>query len=436
LGIGSRSWRDLEHADLVVSVGQDLTQFAPVAGVRIRTARRASGGRLAVLDARDTLLGSEADLWLRPAGAHLPAVLAALGSLLVSEHPERLAARPDATLEAVLAAAAPDTVEVAAGLAAGSLRRLAAELAAAKTPILVANRGWFDPSGQIPRLLVEIDRLLCGAEAKGIIFLRTDCNSRGTAALVAATEPELDGGAELLLVVAADPLGSAIPGSAFESWTRRAKFLVVFESTLTPTAAAADLVLPLRAFAEKEGTFVAANGVIQQLKAALAPAAAVPSLRTTLSALATGLSRQVTFALPATPRPPRSTPSERPVAPVLPLSTDQARFLHLRWSPLNDHRVRLVPEADRIFVAPALEVHPDSLAALGLTDGGRARLSSGPADMTIAVRADWRTPPGQLYLPLEPGNEQLAAFARAAVRPAGWPLACVHLTGLAPAARG
>ena len=98
--------------------------------------------------------------------------------------------------------------------------------------------------------------------------------------------------------------------------------------------------------------------------------------------------------------------------------------------------MRLVPEADRIFVAPALEVHPGSLAAFGLADGGAARLSSGPADVTVPVRADWRTPPGQLYLPLDPGNEQLAAFARAAVRPEGWPLACVHLTGLAPAARG
>jgi predicted molibdopterin-dependent oxidoreductase YjgC len=117
------------------------------------------------------------------------------------------------------------------------------------------------------------------------------------------------------------------------------------------------------------------------------------------------------------------------------LSADQARCLHLRWSPLNDHRVRLVPEAGRIFVAPALEVHPESLAAFGLSEGGSARLTSGPAEMTIAVRADWRTPPGQLYLPLDSGNEQLAAFSRAAVRPEGWPPACIHLTGIAPADR-
>jgi NADH dehydrogenase/NADH:ubiquinone oxidoreductase subunit G len=436
LGIGARPWRDLEHADLVVSVGQDLTQFSPVAGVRIRTARRASGAGLAVLDARDTLLGSEADLWLRPAGAHLPAVLAALGGLLVAEHAERLAARPDAALEAIFSAAAPDAVETATGLPAGSLRALAARIAAARTPVFVANRGWFDPSGQVPRLLVEIDRLLGGGEAKGIFYLRTDCNSRGTAALVAAAEPELDGGAELLFVVAADPLGSAIPGSAFESWTRAAKFLVVFESTLTPTAAAAHLVLPKRAFAEKDGTFVAGNGVAQQLTAALAPATTVPALRSTLAAIAGALNRPVAFSSPTTARQARWSPPERPVATQLPLAADQGRCLHLRWSPLADHRVRLVPEADRIFPGPALEVHPDDLAARGLTDGGWVRLRSGAVEVSVPVRADWRTPPGQLYLPLDPSDARLAAFARAAERFAGMPLSSISLAGLAPAPAG
>jgi anaerobic selenocysteine-containing dehydrogenase len=99
-----------------------------------------------------------------------------------------------------------------------------------------------------------------------------------------------------------------------------------------------------------------------------------------------------------------------------------------------DDRVRVVPEADRIFPGPALEVNPGDLAALGLADGGRARLTSGAAAVTVPVRADRRTPPGQLHLPLDPADAPLAAFVRAAARPAGWPLACVELTGVAPAA--
>ena len=80
-----------------------------------------------------------------------------------------------------------------------------------------------------------------------------------------------------------------------------------------------------------------------------------------------------------------------------------------------------------------LMIHPDDAARLGIPDGGRARLSSAAAAATVTVRADHRTPPGQLHLPLDPADPQLAAFVRGAERPAGWPLACVLLTGLAPA---
>jgi formate dehydrogenase major subunit/NADH-quinone oxidoreductase subunit G len=430
-GVGGRPWKDLQGADLVIAVGQDLTTCAPVAGVRIRTARHRSGAPLALLDARDTLLGSEASLWLRPPGAHLPAVLAALTRLLAAEHGERLAQRPDGVLEAVCAAADPERVEAEAGLAAGSLRQLAAAIAAAKNPVFVAHRGWFDPSGQVPRLLGEIDRLLAGPAAGGIIYLRTDCNSRGTAALAAAADPEPEGDPEVLLVFGADPLGTALPGSPFETWTRRAKFLVVFESLLTPTAEAAHLVLPLRTFAEKDGTFVAGNGHAQRLRAALTPPPTVPSLRESLAAFAAGFGHTVDFAPPEAPRAPLWSPPERPVPP--PAAPEGGRLLHLRWTPSVDDRVRVVPEAERIFPRPALEVNPGDLAGLGLAHGGRARLSSGTAAATVPVRADRRTPPGQLHLPLDPADPQLAAFVRGAERPAGWPLACVLLTGLAPA---
>jgi len=207
---------------------------------------------------------------------------------------------------------------------------------------------------------------------------------------------------------------------------------VVVESTLTPTAEAAHLVLPLRAFAEKDGTFVAGNGVVQHLKAALASRATVPPLRATLTAIAAGLGRDVAFDSTESPRKPRWSPPERPSAALVPRA-GTARCLHLRWSPLVDHRVRIVPEADRIFPGPALEVHPGDLAGLGLASGGTARIVSGKAEVVVAVRADWRTAPGQLYLPLDPRDAQLAEFARVADRSPDWPYACVRLTRIEPA---
>jgi NADH dehydrogenase/NADH:ubiquinone oxidoreductase subunit G len=433
IGIGQRPWGDLAGADLIVVAGQDFSPFSPVAGVRIRVARRASGAPLAVLDARDTLLGTEADFWARPAGAALPSVLAALGRLLRDEHADRLRQKPDAALDAVLDAVRPEEVEAAAGMEAGALRRLAALVAAAKTPLFVGHRGWYDPEGQVPRLLDELDRMLGGTEAKGILYLRTDCNSRGTAELVSATDPELDGEPEALLVVAADPLGTALPGSPFERWTRDARVLVVFDSFLTPTAQRADFVFPLRTFAEKGGTFVANNGLQQRLAAALPAPAGVPELRATLEAIAAGLGHEMAWEPPAE-RPELWRPPARPSAPgPFPAAGPGERWLVLRGTPLADHRVRVVPEADRLFSTPALEVHPHDLAALGLAAGGEARVSSGSAAITLPVRPDWRTPPGQLHLPVDPRDERLAAFALAALRGEGWARGCVRVTGIAPA---
>jgi len=432
LGVGGRPWDDLGGADLVLVAGQDFTPFSPVAGVRIRLARRASGARLALIDGRDTLLGAEADLWLRPPGSFVGHVLAALGKVLSERHPERLRAQPDAHLAAVFAAVDPAAVERLAGLAEGAIARLAELVAAAQTPVFVSHRGWYDAAGQAPRLLAEIDRLLAGAESRGIIYLRSDCNSRGASELVAASDPESDGEPEALLVVGADPLGTALPGTPFERWTREARFLVVVDSFLTATAREADVVLPLPAFAEKGGTFTASNNLAQSFGPALAPPEGVPQLRETLADLAAVLGRSVAFAGPAGGRELRWTPPERPEVPPPP--PEAGRMLVLHGSPFSDERVRVVPEAARLAPGAALEVHPEDLAGLGLAPGGRARLVSGEAALTVPVRADRRTPPGQLHLPVDPHAAEVAAFARAARRLPGWSPCCVALDALEPAA--
>jgi hypothetical protein len=48
----------------------------------------------------------------------------------------------------------------------------------------------------------------------------------------------------------------------------------------------------------------------------------------------------------------------------------------------------------------------------------------------LEVRADLKTPPGQVHLPFDPENEKLAAFAAAAERPEGWPLDLRRLSAL------
>jgi len=123
--------------------------------------------------------------------------------------------------------------------------------------MFVANRGWFDPSGQVPRLLVEIDRLLAGTRPRDLLpahGLQTAAEPRPGA----AAEPELDGDRRCCWWLPR-PTRNGAARHGLRDLDRRAKFLVVVESALTPTAEAAHLVLPMPMFAEKEGTYVAGN---------------------------------------------------------------------------------------------------------------------------------------------------------------------------------
>jgi hypothetical protein len=138
-----------------------------VAGVRIH--RAALGGAGLAVSTRDTLLGGESDLWLAAGGRTCPC--SPRSGAARREHPERLAAsRTPALRRSSARSRRPSRGR--RGRLGRALRHLAALIAAAKAPVFVANRGWFDPTGQVPRLLVEIDRLLAGPGA-GIVFLRT-----------------------------------------------------------------------------------------------------------------------------------------------------------------------------------------------------------------------------------------------------------------------
>jgi predicted molibdopterin-dependent oxidoreductase YjgC len=238
---------------------------------------------------------------------------------------------------------------------------------------------------------------------------------------------------ELLLVFGADPLGTALTASAFEARVREARSVVVFDTFLTRTAEAAELVFPLPNFSEKEGTYVAGNGLAQKLYPALPAMPHVPPLWGTLDEIARAAGD---FAFsPGGGHPGPEPPTSRregglPAAALsLPPLPEPERWLIVRGTPLTDHRLRLLPETKLLFPEPAVEIHPSEIAVLDLEEGQKARLVSGAAEIFLPVKADPRTPPGQIHLPFDPANHSLAEFVRAAVPRKGWP-ASYHLTAI------
>jgi NADH dehydrogenase/NADH:ubiquinone oxidoreductase subunit G len=426
--LANRDWEDLDEADLVLVAGQDFTIFNPVAGVRTRVSRAKRPVPLVVLDSRDALLGGEADLWLRPAGAALPLLLAAVIAILKSAHGERLKAPPDEDLLAAYpAAGVPGEVEKALGLPSGALGELASRLAQSAKPVFLSHRGWYDPAGRVPALLAELDRLLQGGSSRGIIYLGRDCNSRGLSGDQPPAAPEAR---DLLLLFGADPRGTALPSSPLLELTEMAGTTIVFDTCLTKTALAADAVIPLPHFAEKEGSFRASNGLDQRLERAMTPPPGVFPLRETLE--------EGGKMIPGGPSgaPAREESGPGTAAPsgegVFALSLPAAgeRCLVLRAIPVADHRLRIVSESEAFFPGEKAEVHPGDLPDLGVEEGAKVRLTSGGAVVELEVRADLKTPPGQVHLPFDPENEKLAAFAAAAERPEGWPIDFRRLSAL------
>ncbi len=427
----SRPWEDLEKADLIVVAGQDFTIFEPVAGVRIRVACGKTGAGLIVLDPRDALLGGEAGLWLRPPGEGLSLLLAGLLRTLAASHGDRLKAAGDDSFLASFPGGENGEVEKQLGLPEGSVEDLARRVAASVRVVFVGHRGWYDPEGSVPSLLKELDRLLSGEGTGMPLYLGRDCNSRGAAAAAAAGPPPPEGAPGLVLLAGADPLGTALPGSPLAKRISEAETVIVFDTFLTETARAADVLFPLPTFAEKEGSFTSSSGLSQQLRQAMSPPPGVVSLRKTLEGLASSLGKSLSPGSLPKGSPPGAA---SPVAPGGKLPSAGERFLVLRGIPIADHRIRLVEESAPLFPGPVVEAHPADLAALGLKSGDSVRVVSGGSELVRQVKADLKTPPGQVHLPCDPADAEMAAFVGESERPEGWPATLRKLAGLERAA--
>ena len=52
------------------------------------------------------------------------------------------------------------------------------------------------------------------------------------------------------------------------------------------------------------------------------------------------------------------------------------------------------------------------------------------AAVDVTVRADLKTPRGQIHLPFDPADRELGEFAKAAERGEGWPATVVRFSSL------
>jgi predicted molibdopterin-dependent oxidoreductase YjgC len=258
---------DLKRADVVLVLDRDLAASHPRAAFAVLQAV-SRGARVIVASATRGQLARVAarHLPMRPGGE--AALLAALATAADgrASHTDDAASRAAAWLgeaRSPFALVASDALapeeSAAVGRALGRLAAVVWSAAAASVLVLPARanlRGACE-SGAVPDALPG-DLPLANAGAHGRLARAW---GREPSAEIGLDAAALAARADALLVLA-----DVVPDAA-----RGARFTVVADAFATTTAAAADVVLPIAAPAESEGTMTSADGHSSPVRPALAP---------------------------------------------------------------------------------------------------------------------------------------------------------------------
>jgi NADH-quinone oxidoreductase subunit G len=386
-GIGVKD-SDLEAAPAVLLAGFEPEDESPIVFLRLRKAVRQHGQRVfsvAAFDSRglaklngtllETIPGEETAALTALAAGGTPAseALGAPGAIILAG--ERLAHVPGA-LAAV------------ARLAEATGARLA------WIPRRAGERGAIE-AGALPGLL-PVGRPVTDATARAEVARAWGVRSvpeqpgRDTAAILAAASSGELGG---LVIAGVDPADLPDPSFALDA-LERTPFIVSLELRASAVTDRADVVFPVAAVAEKAGTFVNWEGRGGTFEAALR----VPGVRTDLYVLgAIADEMDVHLGLPDTAAARAEIAAlgtwrgERPRAPerrsIRPGELSDGLVFLATWHQLLDNGRMQDGEPYLAGTArePVARMSEATVAAAGLTDGGKVTVATAAGSYTLPI---------------------------------------------------
>lgn len=271
-GVATATLPEIEAADLVIVVGEDITQSAP----RIALALRQSVRNLGLEKAANVGVQHWQDAAVRNIAQNIRSPLiewVSASTRLADVASETLTlAPPDiARMGFALLAALGDgpVVDGLTGEQASHVARLAELVVSAKRPLIVSGCGSHDAS------VVNAARALAAAIAKRhaatrVVYAVPECNSVGVGLLkgahrdFAAVAAAAEAGEIDTLLVLENDLFRRAKGDWVARLAAAVPNIIVLDALEHATCDVAQLVLPVTSFTEAEGTLVSAEGRAQR----------------------------------------------------------------------------------------------------------------------------------------------------------------------------
>ncbi len=310
---------DIETADVILVTGSNTTENHPVLSSFVKRAVTQRGAKLIVVDPRKIKLNQHADCWLRPNVGSDVAWINGLMHVIVQEdlHAEKFIEERTENFEELkktLEKYTPDYVQEITGIPAKDIIYAARLYAGAKAgsilycmgitqhtsgvdnvkslanlAMLTGNMGrpgtGVNPLrgqnnvqgacdlGGLPNVLTaylpvgNLDAIKKMEDEWGVTGLPTEIGLTVTKMLPKAHAGEL----KSLYIMGENPMVSDPDLNHARACLENLDFLVVQDIFLTETAQIADVVLPARCFAEKDGTFSNTERRVQRVREAVAP---------------------------------------------------------------------------------------------------------------------------------------------------------------------
>jgi formate dehydrogenase major subunit len=317
-GAMTNSIEELEFTDLILATGTNTTENHPVIGAKIKRAVKKNSARLIVIDPREIDLVKYADIWLRQKPGTDVAVFNGMMNVIIAENlyaKEYVTERTEGfeALKAVVAKYTPEYVEEISGVPAEDLKKAARMYAGASRAAIIYAMGITQHISGTDNVKSTANlAMLCGnvgIEGGGVNPLRGQNNVQGACdmgglpnvypayqqvasedarkkfeavwATTLSSKPGLtlmeimdaagSGKIKALYIMGENPLLSDPDLHHVRKELQCLDFMIVQDIFMTETAQMADVVLPVAAFAEKDGTFSNTERRVQRVRKAVEP---------------------------------------------------------------------------------------------------------------------------------------------------------------------